>query len=145
MTDWNRRFMDLAQHVSDWSKDPSTQAAAVIVDPDRRVVSFGYNGLPRKVQDLPERYDNRELKYKMILHAERNALLFAREPLKGYTIYVYPMMPCATCASMIIQAGISTVIAPYGNNPRWQVDFELSKQLFDEAGLDLHILEGARQ
>ncbi len=59
MTDWNRRFMDLAQHVSEWSKDPSTQAAAVIVDPDRRVVSFGYNGLPRKVQDLPERYDNR--------------------------------------------------------------------------------------
>jgi dCMP deaminase len=144
MTDWNRRFMDLAQHVSDWSKDPSTQAAAVIVDPDRRVVSFGYNGLPRKVQDLPERYDNRELKYKIILHAERNALLFARELLKGYTIYTYPMMPCATCASMIIQAGISTVIAPYGNNPRWQADFELSRQLFGEAGVDLHILEGAK-
>lgn len=143
MTDWHRRFMDLAMHVSEWSKDPSTKVGAVIVDADRRVVSLGYNGFPRKVVDSPERYDNRELKYKIILHAERNAIIFAREPLKGHTIYTYPFAPCATCASMIIQAGITTVVAPFSDNPRWQEDFALSQQLFAEAFVLLHILEPA--
>ena len=141
MTDWHRRFIDLAQFIAGWSKDPSTQCGSVIVAPDRRVVSMGYNGLPRRVRDIPARYDNRELKYKIILHSERNAILFAREPLDGYTIYNWPMISCATCASMVIQSGIATVVAPYSNNPRWQEDFELSKQLFDEAGVELVILE----
>jgi len=141
VTDWHRRFIDLAQFIAGWSKDPSTQCGSVIVAPDRRVVSMGYNGLPRRVRDIPARYDNRELKYKIILHSERNAILFAREPLDGYTIYNWPMISCATCASMVIQSGITTVVAPYSDNPRWQEDFELSKQLFDEAGVELVILE----
>ncbi len=141
MTDWDRRFVELAQLIAGWSKDPSTQCGSVIVTPDRRVVSMGYNGLPRKVRDIPARDDDRELKYKLIMHSERNTLLFAQEPLNGYTIYNWPMISCATCASMIIQSGITTVVAPYSNNPRWQEDFELSKQLVDEAGVELRILE----
>ncbi len=100
-----------------------------------------YNGLPRKVRDILARYDDRELKYKLIMHSERNALLFAREPLNGYTIYDWPMISCAACASMIIQSGITTIVAPCSANPRWQTDFELSKQLFGEAGVERRILE----
>lgn len=137
---WNKWFLGLAQYVSTASKDPSTKVGAVIVDEDRRIVSCGYNGLPRGVEDSFERLTNRDIKYKMIVHAERNALLFARGPVKGCTLYTYPMMPCATCCSMVIQAGIKTVIAPKSDNPRWQEDMAMSMQLFKEAGVDVILL-----
>src|SRR3989344_2191240 len=85
---WDRRFLALAEHVAQWSKDPSTKTGAVIVDPNNRVVSLGYNGFPRGVNDLPERLSNRELKYKIIVHCERNALLFARESVRGYRLVI---------------------------------------------------------
>jgi deoxycytidylate deaminase len=65
---WDLRFLEMARMVSSWSKDPSTKTGAVLVDLERRIVSVGYNGFARGVQDLPERYENRELKYKMIVH-----------------------------------------------------------------------------
>ena len=89
-TDWNKWFLGLAEYVSTASKDPSTKVGAVIVDDERRVVSLGYNGLPRGVDDTEERLNNRDLKYRIIVHAERNSLLFARGSVKGCTIYTYP-------------------------------------------------------
>ena len=107
---WDMRFLDMAKLISSWSKDPSTQVGSVIVDSNNRVVSVGYNGFPQGISD-DSRLDNRETKYKMILHAERNALLFAQRPLEGCTIYTYPFMPCPSCASMIIQSGLSSGIS----------------------------------
>ena len=46
---WNRRFLKIAREGATWSKDPSTQVGAVIVDQDQRVVSLGYNGPPWRV------------------------------------------------------------------------------------------------
>ena len=46
---WDRRFLKIAREGATWSKDPSTQVGAVIVDQDQRVVSLGYNGPPRGV------------------------------------------------------------------------------------------------
>lgn len=137
---WDRRFLDLARFISCWSKDPSTQVGAVIVDENRRIVSTGYNGLPQGVEDTYERLNNREIKYKMIVHGERNALLFAGRPVTGCTLYTIPFMPCAACASMVIQSGIRRVVAPYSDNPRWIEDFKLTEQLFVEAGIELVLL-----
>ena len=138
--EWNKWFLGLAQYISTASKDPSTKVGAVIVDEERRVVSLGYNGFPRGIEDTKERLENRDLKYKIVVHAERNALLFARGPIKGCTIFTYPMMPCAVCASMIIQSGIKKVVAPKSDNPRWIQDMELSTKLFEEAGVVLELL-----
>lgn len=136
---WDRRFLALAEHVAQWSKDPSTRVGSVIVDPNNRIVSIGYNGLPQGVRDLPERLENRELKIKLVVHAERNALLFARGPVVGHHIYIWPFMPCTSCAAMVIQAGITDVVAPYSDNPRWADDFRLSQDLFKEAGVTLRL------
>lgn len=137
---WDKRFLALAEHVAQWSKDPSTKVGAVIVDPNNRIISVGYNGFPRGVDDLPERLENRDIKYKIIIHGEENALLFARGPVNGYRLYVWPLMPCAPCAAMVIQAGIVEVIAPVSDNPRWVEDFKLAKTLFDEAGVKVRLL-----
>jgi dCMP deaminase len=57
---WDVWFLGLAKYVSTASKDPGTKTGAVIVDDKRRIVSVGYNGLPRNVEDSPDRLENRE-------------------------------------------------------------------------------------
>ena len=73
----------------------------------------------------------------MIVHAERNALLFANKDVKNCSIYTYPFMPCSVCAGMIIQAGIKRVVTVKNNNVRWQKDFVVSRQMFKESEIDL--------
>lgn len=138
---WDIWFVNMAKYVSTASKDPSTQTGAVIVDPKRRIVSVGYNGLARGVEDLPERLNNREIKYKIIVHCERNALLFANRSVEGCTLFTWPFMSCATCCAMVIQAGITRCVAPFSDNERWVSEFELSKQMFKEAGVEVELLE----
>ncbi|MQF98520.1 MAG: dCMP deaminase family protein [SAR202 cluster bacterium] len=133
---WDNRFLEMAELVASWSKDPSTKVGAVIVDEDRRVLSLGYNGFPLGLSD-DKRLDNREIKYKMIVHAECNALLFCSEPPVGATIYTYPFMPCPKCAGMIIQTGITRVVSYKSNNERWSEEFALSRNMFKEAGIEL--------
>lgn len=138
---WDRRFVEMAKFVAQWSKDPSTQTGAVIVDQKRRVVSVGYNGLAQGVQDLPERLNNREIKYKIIVHCERNALLFARGSVEGCTLYTWPFMSCSTCAAMVINAGIKRCVAPWSDNPRWKDEFDLSQVMFGEANVEVCLLD----
>ena len=137
---WHKRFLDLAKHISTWSKDPSTQVGAVIVDNSKRIISTGYNGFSMGVHDNIERLENRDIKYEMIVHGEINAIVFARQDLTNTTLYIYPFMPCSRCASIVIQSGIKTVVAPFNNNPRWKDSFEITQTLFSEAGVELILL-----
>lgn len=134
MSLWDKRFLRLAEHISTWSKDPSTKVGAVIADPAHRIISVGFNGFPKYVKD-DNRLDDREIKYKIILHAEENAILFARQSLLGCTIYIWPFKPCAQCASKIIQSDITRVVAPQEYPDRWKADIKLGEQLFKEAGI----------
>lgn len=137
---WDRRFLALAEHVAQWSKDPSTKVGAVIVDTDNRVVSLGYNGFPRGVRDTPTRLKNRDIKYKIILHGDLNSILFSRGSVKGCTLYVWPFLTCTPCASTAIQVGIKRVVAPHSDNPRWKDDFRLALELYREARVKVTLL-----
>lgn len=136
LTDW---AFGMAKHVSKLSKDPSTQVGAVIFDAKRRLVSAGYNGLARGVKDTRERLTDRSVKYKMIIHAEKNAITFATAPLEGCTLVVtHPC--CAQCSALIIQSGIAHVMWPKPTvefRSRWADDYELAKQQFEEAGVSV--------
>ena len=136
---WDVRFINLAKLVSTWSKDPSTKVGAVIVDDDNRIVSIGYNGFPKGVKD-DERLDNRDLKYKMVLHAEENAIFHANKILEGCTIYTYPLLPCSNCAARIIQVGIKRVVSVPFDEPRWQENLSLSVGLLEEAGVEVSLI-----
>ena len=135
---WDLRFLEMARNAASWSKDPSTKVGAIIVDDDKRVISVGYNGFPKGVRD-DERLDDRQEKYKIIVHAERNDLLFANTNVKNCHIYTYPFLPCSVCAGMIIQAGIKRVVSVKNNNLRWQQDFKVSRKMFQEA--EIHVIE----
>jgi len=137
---WDLRFLDLAKFISNWSKDPSTKVGAIITDTSNRIVSIGYNGFPKNIVDDGRLLD-RETKYKIIVHGEMNAILFANRSLNDCTLYTYPFMPCPRCASMIIQAGIQRVVS-YNNMPeRWLEEFKLSKTIFQESNVEIKIYD----
>ena len=140
---WDLRFLELAALISKWSKDGSTQCGSVIVDDKHRVISVGYNGFPRGCNDSPDLYKDRPRKYLRVVHAEINALLFAKEDLSGATIYVYPLPPCSQCAAAIIQAGIKRVVTHQPTTEqlsRWSESFVEGSQMFIEAGVSLEYI-----
>ena len=133
---WKRRFLELAEHVSKWSKDPSTKVGAVIVRPNKSVCSVGFNGFPMGMSDDPVIYAERSLKYELIVHGELNAIAFTQEDLTGYTLFTWPFLPCSRCAGPVIQNGITEVVAPKLSPElaeRWEQSLRLSKKMFCEA------------
>jgi dCMP deaminase len=140
--DWSKRFLDLARVVGAWSKDPSTQVGAVITRADNTVVSLGYNGFPRGTDDYHHMLNDRATKLRRTVHAEVNAILGARESLKGCSLYVTPLHPCATCAGIIIQSGIKHVIAELAKDPAasWAEDFKAATRMFKEAGVEVTLV-----
>ncbi|TRO55592.1 CMP deaminase [Candidatus Bathyarchaeota archaeon] len=141
MVDWDARFIELARHIAEWSKDRSTKVGAVIVDDNRVVISMGYNGFPRGIDDTVEEYHERPAKYKWTEHAERNAIFNAvRQGVStmGCTIYL-PWFPCMDCARAIAQAGITKVVAiePNFDDERWGSDFRQSLSLFKQCGISV--------
>ena len=65
------KFLPTAKAIADLSKDPSTKVGAVALNDDGILLAVGYNGFPRGVGDSPERYAEKEVKYKLISHAEQ--------------------------------------------------------------------------
>lgn len=143
-TGWDKKFLDEAKLNASWSKDPSTGVGAVIVRPNNKVASQGYNGFPAKISDNPEWLEDRAIKYKVTIHAELNAILSSVEDLEGYTIYVYPFAPCENCALSIIQKGITRVVTlktPEDKLVRWKDSFEFAQKLFDMAGVEVVVYD----
>lgn len=122
------------------SKDPSTQVGAAIAFPDGTPGATGYNGLPMGLTDDPAILNDRDLKLRLTLHAESNAIDFSRCDLRGCTLYVYPIPPCAQCAARIAQAGITRVVSliPRGTvAERWKTDWENARHIYQRKGIML--------
>ncbi len=142
---WDLRYLRLAREASTWSKDPSTKVACVVVDRDGDVIAVTYNGLPRGVCDSLDRLDNRDIKYRMIEHAERNGMRVANKgggDTLGATVYVYPLPPCAPCAAHLLQHGVARIVSlvPRLGAPlteRWQEDFKLASAMYAERDVEL--------
>ena len=136
---WDARFMALASHCAEWSKDPSTKVGAVIVDDLRIPQALGYNGFPRGVDDSPEKYADREVKLPRVVHAELNAILNANGSVRGSSLYV-TLPPCSSCACAIIQAGIRRVVLSRPGAevaPHWREQWRISEEMFNEAGVEV--------
>tara|TARA_Y100000592_G_scaffold77909_1_gene122319 strand:+ start:1517 stop:1984 length:468 start_codon:yes stop_codon:yes gene_type:complete len=135
---WDARWLEMAGIVSTWSKDPSTQIGAIAVK-DKRLISTGYNGFPRGIQDLDDRWNNREEKYKYVVHAEMNCIYNANyhnQSLKGSTMYIVGLPVCHECAKGIIQAGVIRVVAEFKDAPlKWARSTEITEKMFKEAGI----------
>lgn len=145
---WDDRWMDMATLVASWSKDRSRKVGAVIVDERNIVVSLGWNGFPRGIDDTIESRHQRPAKYKYTVHAEMNCILNIRNhfSLDNCKMYV-TLYPCAHCAQSIIQSGIKYIIAPEPNwdDATYKDDFSITRELFYEAGITVFHVDGEHQ
>ncbi|MDD5939606.1 MAG: dCMP deaminase family protein [Lachnospiraceae bacterium] len=136
---WDEYFMGVAQLSAMRSKDPHTQVGSCIVSPDHKILSMGYNGLPRGCDDdvFPWDRDGADrlmTKYPYVTHSELNAILNYRGgSLEGATLYV-SLFPCNECAKAIIQAGIKTIV--YASDKYADSDSTIaSKRMLNAAGV----------
>lgn len=146
---WHMAFIRQALEWAAMSKDPNTQVGAIIVGPDKEIRATGFNGFPRGIADTEERLNNRDLKMKLIVHAERNAICNAARigvSLKGCTLYIVATddtgmiwggPPCTACTIELIQAGITGIISlPKKSVPsRWHDDLAMAESLIAEVGI----------
>jgi dCMP deaminase len=136
------KFIPVAQALASLSKDPSTKVGAMAFDAKGNVLSVGFNGFPRGVEDTKERYENRAEKLRLVSHAEANVIAQAARvgaKLEGASLLVTALYPCSTCAKLIIQSGIKKVYAPVTeNDSKWFEEREVAMLLFSEAEVEVH-------
>ena len=141
---WDKRYLALAEQVSTWSKDPSRQIGAVAVGSKGQVLAQGFNGFPRGIRDNPSRYSDRNLKYKLVVHAEMNVIYNATYngvSLNDSTLYVHGLPVCSDCAKGIIQVGIKRVVMPTQEVPdHWKESWEFTQSMFREAGVNYEFI-----
>ncbi len=133
-------FLRKAWQMSLSSRDPSTKCGAIITI-ENELVTGGFNHFPNGIPEAEEKMKNGKLKYEIVIHAEVSAILRAKMPLEGTTMYVWPMPPCSRCTSIIIEVGIKRVVSCLDNIPeRWKENVYLAGAMLDEAGVIADIL-----
>jgi dCMP deaminase len=137
---WDEYHLGNAVAIARKSKD-STKVGCIAVGPAGEIRSTGFNGPPKGVRDLPERFE-RPTKYLYAVHAEMSCIAFAARTgasLNGCTMYV-THHPCSACARLIIQSGITRVVCGDGKTSMPQEEFDVAMIMFQEAGVKVEIL-----
>jgi len=151
MTEKHQLWIDLAERISQESKDRSTKVGCVIVSPDNTILSTGWNGFPRGVDDDDDAKHERPAKYDWTEHAERNAIYnAAREGirLRGATAYLNytPYAICTHCVRALSQSGIVRFVGPNkqfggtGIGSAYDIDV-INRQMIDETGLEIVVVD----
>lgn len=134
---WDECFMRIAHVIAERSKDPNTQAGALVADQENVVVGLGYNGWPRGIDSNALPWDRQggflDTKYAYVCHAEENAVYNANKSTKGCKVYC-TLFPCNECTKTMIQNGIVEVI--YESDKYHDTDVcKASRKMLDLAGI----------
>ena len=145
---WDELFILQAALIAQKSKDPSTKVGCIIVNDDNVILSTGFNGFPRGVDETVESRWERPEKYHWVEHAERNAVFNAARvgvSLNGAKAYLnWEPKPCLECTRALIQSGIKELIGPNrkfggrGAGKHYSIDcFEM----LEEAGVKVRYVD----
>lgn len=136
--EWDTRLFDMADSIALCSKDPVRKVGGLLVSPDRRQFSPGYNGFPHGTPDLKHVLNDEQSRLDLMVHAEINAILQAPFDTKGCTLYV-TKFPCARCAGIIANARIVRVVAPAANShgSKWADNSKLAGTILVNAGVEV--------
>ena len=138
--------MGLARQISKWSKDPSSKIGCVAVGKHGQILSQGFNGFPRGIADTPERLNDRDEKYKYVVHAEQNCIYNATlngVSLNDSALYVYGLPVCSECAKGVIQVGVRRVFMcyPVTISHKWMDSMQHTNKMFNEVGIECYSIE----
>lgn len=137
-------YIKKAQEYALLSDDLNTKVGCVIVK-DNKIVSYGFNCLPKGLTKEKYPLDKREgeylkTKYPYMLHSEAMAIANAKSDLTDASIYV-TLFPCNECAKLIIHSGINKVY--YLEDKYAQSDGVIAaKLMFDDAQVKYILIEG---
>lgn len=143
---WKLRYMDMAQLVSTWSRDPSSKIGAVAVGEKGQILSTGYNGFPRGIADTDDRLNDREEKLSRVIHAEMNVIFnasFNGVSLNGSRVYVSGLPVCSDCAKGLIQVGVKEIVVKKSDIEKsefWKKSWEKSLSMFNEVKIKTTII-----
>jgi len=140
---WDHFFLGMCLYVSQKSKDRSTKVGAVIVSDELDILSIGWNGFPRGVDDTEEDFHERPAKYLVTEHAERNAIYNAGRQgvsLKGAILYIpFAPTPCTDCVRAVIQSGIKEIVGTQfkfmGKGEQWDDNLAFADRILINAGI----------
>lgn len=143
------KYFKLAQYQANlFSKDPNTKVGSIFLAPGSlQILTCGYNGFPRGVDETKMHRWERPQKYCYCEHSERNGIYNACRqgtPLEG-CIAVVTLFPCCDCARALIQVGVSTIVTlkPDLGDARWGESFKFSMEMFQEVGMQMILLDKA--
>jgi dCMP deaminase len=146
---WHQRFLSLAHEVASWSKD-HVQVGAVVIDDNRNPRGFGYNGVPRNIDDAQPAIWDKPKKNWYFEHAERNVIYAcARNGIScDNCTLVVTHWPCCDCTRAIIQSGIKHVVVD-GQCldtdgvfwQKWQEQIKESQLMLTQAGVEYTIVD----
>jgi dCMP deaminase len=151
------KYYKLTQYMANlFSKDPSTKVGALFMYPGTlHILSMGYNGMPRNIDESKAERWERTLKYKMVEHAERNAIYNAAHSGVSLrdSICVASLCPCSDCSRGLIQSGCKMLITRDINDvqgcgcspdviKRWSPEWDISISMMKEAGIEIMFLSG---
>ena len=143
---WDELFMRKVYEIASKSKDPRSKIGAVLVK-DNHAILEGYNGFPKGVTDSKERYNDKETKYKYVVHAEANSVLIAAKfgiATDGCILYTQGI-PCENCTKCIIQGGIKEIVIHQQwpnlySSKMWTESIEISKIMLSESNISVKTL-----
>ena len=143
------KYFKLASYTAHtFSKDPSTKVGCILLKPGSlQILSIGYNGFPRGVDETDASRWERPIKYSFVEHSERNCLYNACRSgtCTDNSIAVTTLFPCCDCCRALIQAGVKTIISqtPDYSNPQWGSDYQISEIMLLEAAVQVITLDAA--
>lgn len=142
---WDRFYLQVADLIASRSKDRSAKIGAILVK-NNAIISVGYNGFPRGVNDNIEERHARPTKYAYTEHGERNAVYNAARSgvsTLGSTMYTQGV-PCQDCSRAAIQAGCSKVVAYWQADanvfPAWIESCKIGREMLEEAGVEVVVV-----
>ena len=152
MDKWDRRFMEMAHVISNWSSCyRKGRSIGCVIVKDKRIMTTGYNGAPAGLRTCKERCEclrdklgipsgtRAELCY--AIHAEQNAIIQAAKlgvSIEGATLYC-THQPCSVCAKMIINSGVKRIVYQEGYPDQF------SLELLGEAEVQLERFNGEEE
>jgi dCMP deaminase len=147
LTEWDYRWIQLADSIKEWSKDSYKRVGCVLVR-ENRIVSTGYNGFPSGISDTEIRLNDKSFKNEVIIHAEKNAIAWAAKEgvsTEGSSAFI-TFHPCSPCASVLIGAGIKRVVCPNLNSYQgsWKESLVIASDILYEAGVPVFYYDPLR-
>jgi dCMP deaminase len=140
-----KNYSQLTYAISQFSKDPDKKVGSIFLHPKTfQILSTGYNGFPRKVNETNKRWKKPE-KYKWVVHSEQNGIYNATlngVKLKNSILFT-TKFPCNDCAKGLIQAGIKQIYTykPNLKHKTWGESMKISLKMFKETNIIIHYLD----